>query len=243
MLEVRGLSHPGTLRDMTFSVGEGEIVGVAGLMGSGRTELARILFGLDPYERGQITLAGRPVPPGDPRACIDMGMAFLTEDRRHEGLMMDGTVAANLGLAALPLHARRGGRIDDGALDGRMATMREHLHIKTHDMGSTAVRTLSGGNQQKVVIGKWLLRTPRVFILDEPTRGIDVGAKQEIYRLISRLSEQGMAVLVISSELEELIGLCDRILPMSRGALVGMFRRGAFGREAIMRAAMGEAAP
>jgi ribose transport system ATP-binding protein len=239
VLKVQRVSQPGIVRDVSFSVAEGEIVGVAGLMGSGRTELARILFGLDPFANGRISVAGQPLPKPTPAACIAAGMAFLTEDRRHEGLMMEASVAANLELAALPDHARGPGRlIDNHTLRSLMAAMKEQLRIKTQTLGTTLVKTLSGGNQQKVVVGKWLLRQPKLFILDEPTRGIDVGAKQEVYQAIARLADQGMAVLMISSELEEVMGVCDRILVMSRGELAATVERAAFDREAILKAAM-----
>jgi ribose transport system ATP-binding protein len=166
-------------------------------------------------------------------------MAFLTEDRRHEGLMMEGSVAANLELAALPDYASSPtGIIDDRRLHRRMAAMNEQLQIKCRNLGATPVKTLSGGNQQKVVIGKWLLRQPKLFILDEPTRGIDVGAKQEVNQAIAQLADQGTAVLMISSELEELMGMCDRILVLNRGELSGIIERSAFNSEAILLAAM-----
>jgi ribose transport system ATP-binding protein len=239
VLEVQGVSQPGIVRNISFSVAEGEIVGVAGLMGSGRTELARILFGLDPFEQGHIAVAGQPLARPEPSSCISAGMAFLTEDRRHEGLMMEGSVAANLELAALPDYASSPtGIIDDRRLHQRMAAMNEQLQIKCHNLGATPVKTLSGGNQQKVVIGKWLLRQPKLFILDEPTRGIDVGAKQEVNQAIAQLADQGTAVLMISSELEELMGMCDRILVLNRGELGGIIERSAFDSEAILLAAM-----
>jgi len=239
VLEVERVSQPGIVRNVSFSVAEGEIVGIAGLMGSGRTELARILFGLDPFESGRIAVKGHPFAKPEPRACIAGGMAFLTEDRRHEGLMMEGSVAANLELAALPQHARGISRlIDDRRLRQRMSAIKEQLDIKSGDLRATPVRTLSGGNQQKVVIGKWLLRQPKLFILDEPTRGLDVGAKQEVNKAIVQLADAGTAVLMISSELEELIGMCDRVLVMNRGEVGRTIERSAFEREAILKAAM-----
>jgi len=239
VLEVERVSQPGIVRNVSFSVAEGEIVGIAGLMGSGRTELARILFGLDPFESGRVAVTGRPFAKPEPRACIAGGMAFLTEDRRHEGLMMEGSVAANLELAALPEHARGISRlIDDRRLRQRMSAIKEQLDIKSADLLATLVRTLSGGNQQKVVIGKWLLRQPKLFILDEPTRGLDVGAKQEVNKAIVQLADAGTAVLMISSELEELIGMCDRVLVMNRGEVGRTIERSAFEREAILKAAM-----
>jgi len=239
VLEVERVSQPGIVRNVSFSVAEGEIVGIAGLMGSGRTELARILFGLDPFESGRVAVTGRPFAKPEPRACIAGGMAFLTEDRRHEGLMMEGSVAANLELAALPEHARGISRlIDDRRLRQRMSAIKEQLDIKSGDLRTTPVKTLSGGNQQKVVIGKWLLRQPKLFILDEPTRGLDVGAKQEVNKAIVQLADAGTAVLMISSELEELIGMCDRVLVMNRGEVGRTIERSAFEREAILKAAM-----
>jgi len=239
VLEVERVSQPGIVRNVSFSVAEGEIVGIAGLMGSGRTELARILFGLDPFESGRVAVTGRPFAKPEPRACIAGGMAFLTEDRRHEGLMMEGSVAANLELAALPEHARGISRlIDDRRLRQRMSAIKEQLDIKSGDLRTTPVKTLSGGNPQKVVIGKWLLRQPKLFILDEPTRGLDVGAKQEVNKAIVQLADAGTAVLMISSELEELIGMCDRVLVMNRGEVGRTIERSAFEREAILKAAM-----
>jgi ribose transport system ATP-binding protein len=239
VLEVERVSQPGVVRNVSFSVAEGEIVGIAGLMGSGRTELARILFGLDPFESGRVVVTGRPFVKPEPRACIAGGMAFLTEDRRQEGLMMDGSVAANLELAALPEHARGiSGRIQDRGLRQRMSAIKERLDIKSRDLWATPVRTLSGGNQQKVVIGKWLLRQPKLFILDEPTRGLDVGAKEEVNKAIAQLADTGTAVLMISSEFEELMGMCDRVVVMNRGELGRTIERSAFEREAIVKAAI-----
>ena len=239
VLEVERVSQPGVVRNVSFSVAEGEIVGIAGLMGSGRTELARILFGLDPFESGRVVVTGRPFVKPEPRACIAGGMAFLTEDRRQEGLMMDGSVAANLELAALPEHVRGiSSRIQDRGLRQRISAIKEQLDIKSRDLWATLVRTLSGGNQQKVVIGKWLLRQPKLFILDEPTRGLDVGAKEEVNKAIAQLADAGTAVLMISSELEELMGMCDRVVVMNRGELGRIIERSAFEREAIVKAAI-----
>ena len=239
-LEAAGLSSSGGLKDVFLSVRAGEIVGLAGLMGSGRTELARCLFGLDPYSEGCIRVEGRRLTPQDVQASVEAGLAFLTEDRRQEGLMLEASVFDNLALAALPLYAPR---LGGGILKKKLArTMRElaaRLHLKSDALESTLVRTLSGGNQQKVVLGRWLLRDPKVLILDEPTRGVDIAAKEEIYRLLSELADAGMAILLISSELEELIGLSDRILVIHAGAVVARFARREFDREAILRATFG----
>lgn len=244
ILEVSGLSEPGILAGIDLVVRRGEIVGIAGLMGSGRSELARAVFGLDTHRSGTVRVNGNELPPGDLRARLDAGIAFLTEDRRREGLMMDATVADNMALAALPSYSSPvSRRIDRPRLLAAIEKLGKRLNLKSGDVRQTPVRTLSGGNQQKVVLGRWLLREPSLFILDEPTRGVDVGAKQEIYRLLAELADAGMAVLVISSELEELTGLCDRIHVMRRGELVGEFPRSTFDRETLLRAAFGQGAP
>ncbi len=240
-LEVEGVTEPGVVDDITFRVEKGEIVGLAGLMGSGRSELARILFGLDPHRSGKVRIAGHALPSDNIKARITAGVAFLTEDRRYEGLMMDASVAENLSLAALPLFARRAdGRIREKGLTDAMQSLAKQLNLKSRGIGSTPVSRLSGGNQQKVVLGRWLLRELTLFILDEPTRGVDVGAKEEIYRVLAHLAESGMAILIISSEIEELIGLCDRILVMRRGRLQAEFKRAGFESEAILKAAFGQ---
>jgi ABC-type sugar transport system ATPase subunit len=242
MLEVEGVGEPGVVDGVSFRVGRGEIVGVAGLMGSGRSELARILFGIDPHRRGRVAVAGKALRSADLSARIAAGVAFLTEDRRHEGLMMDASVAENMALAALPLFATRPqGRIRDKSLMRAMQALAAQLCLKCGSLSSTIVRTLSGGNQQKVVLGRWLLRKPLLFILDEPTRGVDVGAKEEIYHLLAQMAEEGMAVLIISSEIEELMGLCDRILVMHRGRVQAQFDRSKFDGETILKAAFGQA--
>lgn len=241
VLDVTGLSTPDRLYDIHLQVAAGEIVGIAGLMGSGRSELARAIFGVDRYAEGDVRVDGRLLPSGDVRARLRAGVAFLTEDRRHEGLLLDATVADNIALAALPKFAsRRAGILRRTALLGAVRTMARSVGLKGGDVVDTPIRALSGGNQQKAVLARWLLSKPRLLILDEPTRGVDVGAKQDIYRLLAELAAMGKAMLVISSELEELLGLCDRILVMRRGALRATFTRGAFDREAILQAAFGQ---
>ena len=238
-LEVRGLTQPGIVHDVSFSIMPGQILGIAGLMGSGRSETARIIFGLDPVERGEILVSGVPLVDRTPRGCMAAGLAFLTEDRRGDGLLMPESILGNIELAKLadaaPIALASAVSPRRKADAKRLA---ETLRIKAHDVGSQPVRSLSGGNQQKVVLGKWLLRNPTVFLLDEPTRGIDVGAKAEIYALIQKLAQDGAAVLIISSELEELFGTCDRILAMSHGEIVGAFQAPDFDRSAILEAAM-----
>lgn len=241
VLEVSGLAQPGLLENINLRVSRGEIVGIAGLMGSGRSELARVLFGLDEHRDGVVRVNGKGLPPGNVKARLAAGVAFLTEDRRHEGLMMDASVADNVALAALPSFASRlSQRVDRQRLLQAIQEAGELLHLKSGDVRTAPVRSLSGGNQQKTLLGRWLLCQPGLFILDEPTRGVDVGAKQEIYRLLAALADAGMALLVISSELEELLGLCNRIHVMRRGEFVAEFSRERFDREAILRAAFGQ---
>jgi ABC-type sugar transport system ATPase subunit len=170
---------------------------------------------------------------------MDRGLAFLTEDRRGEGLMMEASIRDNIVLPSLPDRSSRLFHFIRPMQLGQVARdMAEKVRINTRNVEQTAVRTLSGGNQQKVVIGKWLLRRPSIFILDEPTRGIDVGAKYEVYKIINQLVADGAAVLFISSEIEELIGMADRIMVMGRGEIRGFFDRGGFDRETLMRAAL-----
>jgi ribose transport system ATP-binding protein len=240
VLEVSGLSEPGMLEAVDLQLARGQIVGIAGLMGSGRSELARMLFGLDKYGTGVVRVDGRVLPPGDINARMEAGVAFLTEDRRHEGLMPDASVADNMALAALPMFSSRTGSVGKHKLLAAIRVLAQRLNLKSGDISTAPIRTLSGGNQQKVMLGRWLLRQPKVFILDEPTRGVDVGAKEEIYRLLAEMADAGMAILVISSEIEELVGLCDRILVMRRGELTTKFDRAAFDREMILRAAFGQ---
>lgn len=240
VLEARGLTQPGTVENVSFKLHRGEILGVFGLMGSGRSELARVLFGLDPYRSGRITLRGRDVGHLTPEAAIAMGVAFVTENRREEGLMMDASVADNLGLVTLRDDAQWPlGVLRRGELSSRVERLGGELRLKATSYANP-VRTLSGGNQQKVVLGKWLAADPIVLIIDEPTRGIDVGAKYEVYTLVRDLAARGTGVLFISSELEELIGLCDRIVVMQNGELVGEFAE-PFDREAVLAAAFREA--
>ena len=239
ILKAEALTQPGVMENVSFEVHAGEILGLFGLMGSGRSELARALFGLDPLASGTITLAGTPLT-GPPAARIAQGLAFVTENRREEGLLMEAPVADNLSLAAV----RDFGRGPLALLDGdahAQATerARTELGIRAANIARQPVKALSGGNQQKVVIGKWLMKDPRLFILDEPTRGVDVGAKYEIYALADRLAASGGGVLFISSELEEIMGMCDRILVMSRGEIVATIAP-PFDRAPILAAAFRE---
>lgn len=238
-LDVKAVSQPGMARNISFQLRRGEILGLSGLMGSGRSELARILFGLDPCASGEIQLNGQSLTGLSPRERIQRGLAFLTEDRRTEGLCLEAAIADNVTLVSLPQFARGLTRkVDRGACRSVVAKMREAVQLTASARDEQAVKTLSGGNQQKVVLAKWLLNKPQVFILDEPTRGIDVGAKHEVYRLINELAASGAGVLMISSEVEELIGMCNRILVLRRGEIRDEVLPNEFNRERILRAAL-----
>jgi ribose transport system ATP-binding protein len=239
VLRVCGVTQPGFVRGVTFDLHAGEVLGVAGLMGSGRTELARILFGLDPMTEGEIEVHLAAVQNLTPRRRVTAGLAFLTEDRRAEGLCLDASIAENISLAALPAYARGPvGWLDAGRLRGDVAAMRQGVRLTATARDEQPVKTLSGGNQQKVVLAKWLMNRPRVLLLDEPTRGIDVGAKFEIYSLIRSLAAARAGILVISSEIEELIGICDRILVMRQGEIRDVIPCAEFDRERILRSAL-----
>ncbi len=239
LLDVAGVSQPGVVRQVSFQLRRGEILGLSGLMGAGRSELARILFGLDSCASGDIRLGGERLNSLPPRERIRRGLAFLTEDRRTEGLCLEAAIADNITLVALPRFARWAlGWLNRKAARQAVVSMRDAVRLTASARDDQAVKTLSGGNQQKVVLAKWLLNEPKVFILDEPTRGIDVGAKQEIYRLINQLVARGAGVLMISSEVEELIGLCDRILVMRAGEIRDTIEPHEFDRERILRAAL-----
>lgn len=242
-LRLDGVSQPGIVKDISLMLREGEVLGVFGLMGSGRSELARIVFGLDPHAAGEIALSGRPLAGGGPRERITRGMAFVTEDRRDEGLLMDNSIAENMGLVSLRQFRRTGGLVSRRHLVESGRKIGAQLQLKSADpkLGQP-VRSLSGGNQQKVVIGKWLVERPEVLIMDEPTRGIDVGAKYEVFSIMNDLAAQGTGVLYISSELEELIGVADRILVMREGEIAGAFDKDEFGTEEILAAAFGRRA-
>ena len=241
VLEVRGLSQPGVVKGITLALHKGEILGLFGLMGSGRSELARILFGLDPFESGEIMLNGEPYGSGDPRRSIERGLSFVTENRREEGLLLDVTIVENLGLVALPRFGRSFLQFVERQRLYQQAEETAHsLRIRSGSLVKDPVKSLSGGNQQKVVLGKWLMSKPGVFILDEPTRGVDVGAKVEIYSIINDLAAQGAAMLVISSELEELLGTCDRIIVMAKGEIQREFTHDMFQKDVILAAAFRE---
>jgi len=221
VLEVRGLARGRELEDISFEIRAGEILGLAGLVGSGRTEVARAVFGADRVDAGEIEVEGKPVKIRGPRQAARHGIAMLPESRKEQGLVMIRSVRENVTLATLDQFAEAG--LVNGRRE-RAATRRlaSDLAIRTPSVDAPVV-TLSGGNQQKVLFAKWLVRTPRVLVADEPTRGVDVGAKRQIHDLIAELAEQGLAVLLISSELEEVLGLAHRVLVMRRGRIVAEY--------------------
>jgi len=241
VLEVEALSQPGVIREISFTLHRGEVLGASGLMGAGRSELARILFGLDPCQRGSIRLNGRSLARQSCGKRIRQGLAFLTENRREEGLCLEASIADNIALVSLRRYSQPPvGLLKLEAIRDAVARMGNAVRLAARAGGEQPVKTLSGGNQQKVVLAKWLLARPDVLILDEPTRGIDVGAKFEVYQLIRELADQGAGILLISSELEELIGLCDRILVLRHGEIKDCLRRDQFDRERILRSALQE---
>lgn len=238
ILSVEGLrtpAHPG--HEISFELRAGEIVGMAGLVGAGRSELLETLFGVTPALSGRILVGGRETVLSSPQAAIGAGLALVPEDRKGKGLVLDMAVADNVSLAAVGRDSRAG-FLDFRAEEEIAAEMTGKMKIKTPS-SRQIVRFLSGGNQQKVVLGKWLAMKPKVLLLDEPTRGIDIGAKQEIYALMEELAREGVAILFASSELEEVIGMADRVLVMHEGALSGELPREELGEESIMRLATG----
>ena len=238
VLEVKGLHQGRTLKDISFTLRRGEIVGLFGLMGAGRSELARAIYGVDPVDAGELFFKGRPVRRPSPEWWIENGMAYITENRREEGLLMPKTVKENIVLASLRHLRKAFGAVDRKTEERDASSVIEQLAIKTFDKSKQTAQTLSGGNQQKVVIGKWLMTRPQVFIVDEPTRGVDVGAKFEIYNHLNEMARDGCAILFISSEMEELIGVCDRIMVMSSGAITGELARESFTQEELLTLAI-----
>ncbi len=243
VLEIKELITAANPRHrVSATVCAGEVVGIAGLVGAGRTELLRTIFGVDRAIAGRVVVGGTVVALGDPVDAISAGIALVPEDRKSHGLLLEMSVGDNVTIAALRNNRRFAGfRNTRFEGDASRASI-EELSIHTPSAGQTA-RLLSGGNQQKVVLGKWLATKPRVLLLDEPTRGVDVGAKHEIYRIIEQLAKRGMAILLASSEMEEIIGVCDRVLVMHEGQIAGEVGReelsGDSGEEAIMRLATG----
>jgi len=239
ILSVRGLGRAGEFHDVSFSLHRGEVVGVFGLVGSGRTAVARSIFGAEPPDSGSIFLEGREVHVKSPQDAVNAGISFVTEDRKRDGLIMSCTLRDNISLATLRQMSH--GLILDRPLQDRMVQDKVNdLAIRPSDIRQKA-RTLSGGNQQKVVIAKWLLSRTRVLLLDEPTRGVDIGAKVEIYHIINGLVEAGIGVLLISSEMSEVRGMSDRIIVMREGRVVGNLTRTEADEETLLQYAAGMA--
>lgn len=240
LLDVKNIGREGVLRDISFQLRTGEIVGFAGITGSGRTELARIIFGADPYNSGEMWLSGQPYHVTSPADAIRHGVALVTEDRKRQGLLLKLSVTINTTISGLKKLCR-----------GRIIKLREELQLVQQYIQQLSIKTpgpnflvvnMSGGNQQKVVLARWLSIGTRLFILDEPTRGIDVGSKSEIYQIMADLANQGVGILMISSELPEVLGMSDRIMVMREGRIVKELSRAEASEEAIMHYAVGSAA-
>jgi rhamnose transport system ATP-binding protein len=240
VLAVDQLVRENVFYDVSFNVRRGEVVALAGLVGAGRTEVARAIFGIDRRTSGSVRLLGKALPNGEPAAAMAAGIAFVPEDRRQQGLVMDLAIDHNVALASLH-RLSKAGFIFRSAERRLAVTWAERLQLKYGRMRDM-VSTLSGGNQQKVVLGKWLARKPSLLIIDEPTRGIDVATKAEVHRIIDELAAEGMAVLMISSELPEVLGVSDRILVLHEGRLTGEFARADATEDKIIRAATGQVA-
>ena len=239
-LRVTGIGRNGVFAGVSFEVHRGEVLGLAGLVGAGRTDVALALFGIAPAEVGSVELDGRPVVIRSPREAMRQGIAYLSEDRRQLGLSLPQSVTANITLATLDRYLTRLRLVDSSAEHAVADRFRRRLSIRTPSL-ETPVERLSGGNQQKTMLAKWLNAEPTVLILDEPTRGIDVGAKAEVHHIIDELARSGMAIILISSDLPEVLAMSDRILVMREGRQVGVFGRSEATEEGIITAAMGAA--
>ena len=237
VLEVRGLTSRGRLTDVSFDVRAGEVVALAGLVGAGRTEIARCLFGADRVDAGTFRLDGRPFAPKSPREAIEAGIGFLTEDRKDQGLILRMTIRENTTLASMGMFSKFGW-IQGRRERARATEESTRLRVRTSTV-ERAVGELSGGNQQKVVLAKWLLREPRLLILDEPTRGIDVAAKAEIYELMNEMKQRGVAILMISSDLPEVLATADRVIVIRGGRVAGELSAEAATQESVGRLAIG----
>lgn len=238
MLSVKGLTHQKKFHDISFDLKEGEILGISGLMGAGRTEVMESIFGLRKLDAGDIFINGKKVKIRKPIDAINNGLAFVTEDRKYEGLSLPLSVKHNMTISALDKFSKNGiisRTHENEVVDEQIKSLR----IKTPN-SKTAVKALSGGNQQKVVIGKWILTNPKILILDEPTRGIDIGAKTEIYKLMNKFVEKGYGIIMISSELPEVLGMSDRIIVFYEGHISGELENEAFCQEHVMALATGQ---
>ncbi|CAH0123015.1 sugar ABC transporter ATP-binding protein [Microbacterium sp. Bi121] len=235
LLEVDGLDMPGVFHDISFTVHSGEIVGLAGLVGAGRSEVVRAVFGVDPYREGSVRMRGERIRRSSPTEAMRAGIALVPEDRRKQGLVIESGVGGNITLA-IRRQLARAGLLTTGIENRAAKEWASRLEVKTQALDTVAA-TLSGGNQQKVVLAKWLATSPQVLIIDEPTRGIDVGTKSEVHRLLSELAGQGMGILMISSELPEILGMADRVLVMREGRITAEISRSEATSENVMFAA------
>lgn len=237
IFEVKNLTRKGVFSDISFSLKEGEILGFYGLMGAGRSEVMRAIFGLDYYHSGEILLQDKKLDTRNTKVIIQQGISMVTEDRKELGLVLCRSMKENISLASIDDFSK-GPFIDEKVEKLRCLDISSKLRVKMSSLKQRA-DSLSGGNQQKIVLCKWLMKNPKVLILDEPTRGIDVGAKAEIYQLMSSLASQGLAVILVSSELPEVIGMSDRILVMGEGKIKGEFLRGSFSQNDLLANAIG----
>ncbi|SLM96873.1 Ribose ABC transport system, ATP-binding protein RbsA (TC 3.A.1.2.1) [Brachybacterium faecium] len=237
VLETNGLTKKGVFEGISFKVHAGEILGVSGLMGAGRTEIMRTLFGMDQYDSGEMKVKGKKVKFKEPQAAIKAGLGFITENRKEEGLILDFSINDNIALASIQDFSPKGVMLEKQERDftGLLA---KRLSIKMASL-DLEVGALSGGNQQKVVIAKWIGIGPQVLIMDEPTRGVDVGAKREIYELMNELTERGVAIIMVSSELPEVLGMSDRIIVIHEGKVTGELSKAEATQEKIMTFATG----
>lgn len=241
LLEVEGLSRAGEFADVDFSVRPGEVVGFAGLVGAGRSEILETVFGARKADRGTVRVGGQPLRPGSVDAAVAAGIGLCPEERKSQALLLGDSVATNISLASLTRFAK-GGVLDGRGMRRASADVARSVDVRPPDIGRE-MRTLSGGNQQKVVLARWLLRDCRVLLLDEPTRGVDVGARSEIYGLIRSLADRGVAVVVVSSEIEEVLGLSDRVLVIGDGAVLAEAASGELDERGVLDIVMrGDAA-
>jgi ABC-type sugar transport system ATPase subunit len=236
-LEVKNLTKAGIFKDISFNLRKGEILGFSGLVGAGRSEIMKAIFGLDPIDYGEIYIDGKKVEIRSPNDAMDLGIALVPENRKDEGLILKGNVGYNMTLRVLDKFIKFA-KVNKTKEDEIINTYIENLAIKTPSK-SQLVSNLSGGNQQKVVIAKWLAAKPKILILDEPTRGVDVGAKAEIYAIMNRLVEEGVSIIMISSELPEIINMSDRVVVVHNGSIAGILNRDEFSQEKIMHLATG----
>ena len=237
VLEVKNLHQPGLFSDISFKLRRGEILGVAGLMGAGRTEIMRAIFGVDACKSCDITLKGKPITINKPEDAIKAGIGFVTENRKSEGLILDFSILRNIALPSVDSFAKKS-VINFKSLNDFAHRMASKLGVKAQNLDLEA-GALSGGNQQKVVIAKWVGKKPDIIIMDEPTRGIDVGAKRDIYELMNELTASGVSIIMVSSELPEVLGMSDRIMVIHEGRIAGELLHDEADQEKIMALATG----